>query len=102
MPCLNVKIINRYNNNVIKDVNVLLDDSITQVKNKLLEDVNFAKYSQKTPKSLQHTIDEFSSGLADYLNTKSNNDTTTKLPIKINNSFLKFSINKFLIIFFNN
>ena len=34
MPCLNVKIINRYNNNVIKDVNVLLDDSITQVKNK--------------------------------------------------------------------
>ena len=60
-----------------------------QVKNKLLEDVNFEKYLKKTPKSLQHTIDEFSSGLADYLNTKSNNDTTTKLPIKINNSFLK-------------
>ena len=60
-----------------------------QVKSKLLEDVNFAKYSQKTPKSLQHTIDEFASGLCDYLNTNSDNSTTTKLPLKINNSFLK-------------
>ena len=60
-----------------------------QVKNKLLEDINFQKYSQKTPKSLQHTIDEFASGLCDYLNTNSDNSTTTKLPIKINNSFLK-------------
>ena len=61
-----------------------------QVKNKLLEDVNFEKYSQKTPKSLQNTINEFSSGLADYINNKEmTNNKFDKLPIKINNSFLK-------------
>ena len=61
-----------------------------QVKNKLLEDVNFEKYLKKTPKSLQHTIDEFSSGLSDYINNKElTNNKFDKLPIKINNSFLK-------------
>jgi len=61
-----------------------------QVKNKLLEDINFEKYLKKTPKSLQHTIDEFSSGLSDYINNKElTNNKFDKLPIKINNSFLK-------------
>ena len=60
-----------------------------QVKNKLLEDVKFEKHSQKTPKSLKHTIDEFASGLSDYLNINSDNNNTPKLPLKINNSFLK-------------
>ena len=59
-----------------------------QVKNKLLEDVDFDnvnnKYMQNTPKSVSHTIDEFSKGLSEYLNVKH-----TNLPVKINSSFLK-------------
>jgi hypothetical protein len=58
-----------------------------QVKNKLLEDLNITKYTNKIPKNLQHNIDEFASGLAVYLNNKeiSNN----KLPVEINSSCLK-------------
>ena len=59
-----------------------------QVKNKLLEDVEFYnvnnKYVANTPKSVSHTIDEFSKGLSEYLN-----DSHTNFPVKINSSFLK-------------
>ena len=59
-----------------------------QVKNKLLEDVDFNnvnnKYTTNTPKSVSHTIDEFAKGLSVYLN-----ELHTNLPVKINNSFLK-------------
>ena len=63
-----------------------------QVKNKLLEDVDFDninnKYTTNTPKSVSHTIDEFSKGLSAYLNDEYQN-TNKQLPVKINSSFLK-------------
>ena len=77
------RITKKYDFNILNDYYAKIKIA-HQVKSKLLEDVNFAKYSQKTPKSLQHTIDEFASGLSDYLNINN-----SRLPLKINNSFLK-------------
>jgi hypothetical protein len=55
-----------------------------QVKDKLLEDVDYNKYLKNTPKVVEYATYDFASGLSMYLNKR-----YKLLPIEIGNSFLK-------------
>ena len=55
-----------------------------QVKNKLLEDIDFNNYSESIPKIINYTTYDFSIGLCEYLNIKYKD-----LPITIDDSFVK-------------
>jgi len=55
-----------------------------QVKNKLLEDIDFNNYSTSIPKIINYTTYNFSIGLCEFLNTKYKD-----LPITIDDSFVK-------------
>ena len=55
-----------------------------QVKNKLLEDIDFNNYSESIPKIINYTTYDFSIGLCEFLNTK-----YKELPITIDDSFVK-------------
>ena len=55
-----------------------------QVKDKLLEDVDYKTYLKNTPKVVEYATYDFASGLSMYLNNR-----YKLLPIEIGNSFLK-------------
>ena len=55
-----------------------------QVKNKLLEDIDFNNYSENIPKIINYTTYDFSIGLCEFLNKK-----YKEIPITIDDSFVK-------------